>query len=146
MSDEEKYRPIKGWAEILYLNKQVNFDKAIMPGKLVQSDYTPVGSWLPLEEYVHTFDIVEQFSGDTDGLSGIPRKIRAYDIITMCSLDPVCILSVMLVPKKFRTSYSDELKPQISKNQRYDVMLVNLPQPFDSVRYPGWPWKYMETA
>jgi hypothetical protein len=142
--NEDKYRPVKGWAEILFLDKKVDLGSLILPGTLKRSDYTPVGSWIPLEEYVHTFEIVEQFLGDVEGLANIPRKIRAYDVITMCSVDPLSILSVMLVPKKFRPQIHSSMKPQISSNPDYDLMLVNLPTPFDSFRYPGFPWKYIE--
>lgn len=142
MSDG-KYRPVKGWAEILFLEKKVDLDSLILPGKLKRSDYTPVGSWLPLEEYVHTFEIVEQFLGDIDGLANIPRKIRAYDVITMCSTDPLGILSVMVIPKKFRSQVHMSLRPQVSSNPDYDLMLINLPDPFDSFRHPGFPWDVM---
>ena len=118
--------------------------KLIMPGTLKQSDYEPVGSWLPLAEYVNTFDIIEQFLGEVDGLPNIPRKIRAYDAVTMCSVEPMGILTVMLVPRKFSKDIHPALHPQSPRNSSYDVMLINNPQPFDSFRHPGWPWKYVD--
>lgn len=144
MTEEEKNKPVKGWAEILYLRKQVDLTSALLPGSLTREDYAPVGSWLPLEEYVHTFDIVQHLLGDVEGLANIPRPIRAYDAITMCATDPLGIVTVILVPKVHKNSFHHSCKIQVSNNPNYDVALINAPQPFDSFRYPGWPWKYME--
>ena len=121
----DKYKSVKGWAEILYLQKEVDLNSVILPGTLKRSDYTPVGSWLPLEEYVHTFDIVEQFYSDVSGLANIPRPIRAYDVITMCAADPAGILSVMLAPKAHRSQFHFSLKPQVSKNEIYQITLTH---------------------
>lgn len=105
--------------------------------RLKQNEYTPVGSWLPTEEFIHTFDIMELFQGaDATDLFNIERPIQPWDAINLCPLEPAGIKTLIVVPRAHYDRY-EKNKPQVHAGN--ELMLVTRPAPFQSFRYPSWP-------
>lgn len=105
--------------------------------RLKQHEYTPVGSWLPTEEFIHTFDIMELFqSSDATELFNIPRPVQAWDAINLCPLDPAGVKTLIVAHRDYAQRY-EKYNPQV--HARNELMLVTRPVAFQSFRYPSWP-------
>lgn len=136
----DRYRPVKGWAEILFRTAPIITAENRHPvpalNNIIEEHYTPVGSWIPTEEFVHTVDIMELYQGDISELYNIPRPIQAWDVINLCPIDPPGIRTLVVVPKK-KVEWYRRFNPQIIRTN--DLALVARPTPFRSFRYPSWP-------
>ncbi len=139
--EPDRYRPVKGWAEILYRTAPLitSNNKGTVPVlvRLKQDEYIPVGSWLPTEEFIHTFDIMELFQASTaTELFNIERPIQPWDAINLCPIDPAGIKTLIVVPSAYYHRY-EKNKPQVHGGN--ELMLVTRAYPFNSFRYPSWP-------
>jgi hypothetical protein len=137
----DRYRPVRGWAEILYRSAPLitKYNRSTLPLliRLKQQEYTPVGSWLPTEEFIHTFDIMELLQGpDVTDLFNIDRPIQPWDAINLCPMDPAGIKTLIVVSREHYNKYAEH-KPQV--HAANDLMLVTRSEPFQSFRYPAWP-------
>lgn len=110
-----------------------------MPGQFSQRDYTVVGSWIPLQEYIYTVDIVKQFINDVSEMHDIPRPIQLYDAVTICSEDPPSIGTLLLLPYKYKDHYSKFNAEYFSD---INFSLVFRSTPFQSFRHPDWPYGF----
>lgn len=107
-----------------------------LPHNMKQEDYTPVGSWLPTVEYLHAFDILEQFMGSVKGIYNVPRPIQAWDAINLCPLDPPGIKTLLVIPADYVSDLS-ALHPQFKPGCA--LALITTPHTFQSFRHPMWP-------
>jgi hypothetical protein len=85
-----------GWVEILHRKDNLPEPKHLLD--LIPQQYQHVGSILPLSEYYSPIDIYHQFQEVEDLEFGIPRALRAYDIINLCSDEFNKIVTLALVP------------------------------------------------
>ncbi len=93
-----------GWIELLHFKEGNSFLHALRQGDLNQlreDEYTCVGSPLPLGEYQSVFEVYEQFSAQASAAGGIPRSMRAFDVINKCVNDywlGSLVITMVLVP------------------------------------------------
>lgn len=143
VSSEKEEPSIRGWAEVLYLKDEFIdlLGRCNLPHSFTKEHYDVVGSWLPLQEYCKTYDIVRHFAGHVEDYVDVPRPIRAYDALNLCSIDPRGLLSLLVVPAKYRANYDRRMKPQMPEDvdKETGLMLVNFPKPLGSFRMPSWP-------
>lgn len=141
----DRYRPVKGWAEILFRKEPLqtrSFHGAAPKTTFIppttffsRVDYEPVGSWIPTEEFVHTFDFVDYFQHcDVGELYNIPRHIAPYDAITLCPMLPPIAKTLIVIPKDHVKWYPSS-HTQCSPHS--DLALMSLNRSFLSFRYPA---------
>ena len=143
LSSDPRFRPIKGWAEILYRSSPVFLGgkdptqrKILLPEDCEAEDYMPVGSWMTTEEYIHTFDILLHFQNpDVCMMYNVPRCIQAYDAITLCPTNPPGIATLIVVPRQDLEHFQHRKPQQYRDNP---LMLVTRDKPFPSFRCPKW--------
>jgi len=86
-----------GWVEVLY--RDDGLPAPVTIDDLSSDQYTQVGSNLPLCEYYSPVDVYRQFAEAGDTLHGVPRSIRAYDAVNLCSDEFDKIVTLILIPK-----------------------------------------------
>lgn len=146
VEEYDRHKPVKGWVEILYRktplvvrsdNHGCEFPN---PNFLHPEDYERVGSYVPTEEFVRTFDFVTLLQGDVSNMWNIPRPIQAYDVLNMCTLDPVGITTLMVAPKAWVDTYRIVEEFRLQTRRDNDVVLVKkFDGHFPSFRYPKFP-------
>jgi hypothetical protein len=86
-----------GWVELLFRTDKLSAPSQLMD--LAPAQYRQVGSNLPLCEYYSPFDVYHQFQNPVDPEFGVPRALRAYDAINLCSDEFNRIVTMILVPR-----------------------------------------------
>lgn len=104
--------------------------------QLDHADYMPVGSWLPLHEFIYTFDILEMFMHSVKGMYNIPRSIQEWDAISICPIKNKGIKTFIVIDGKLVEAYRNHT-PQFKPDKR--LALVPRTRSFPSFRYPSWP-------
>lgn len=147
-TSDDKFKPVKGWIEILYRKMPLDLDvydvdtysvvnqRVPTIGEFTKVDYQPVGSWLPLEEFIHTMDVLEFLQQDVADMYNVPRSVQAFDAFNLCPVDPAQVKTLIVVPRD-HTRWYKQCQPQV--NLENDLALIGLPSSFESFRKPDWP-------
>ena len=118
-----------GWVEILHRSDNLPEPKHLL--ELTVDQYHRVGSILPLSEYYSPIDVYHQFKDDIDAEFGIPRPLRAYDVVNLCSDEFNRIVTLVLVP---RARIDDLVYPGVSvqRTSTLPLAMLNRPKIFES--------------
>ena len=118
-----------GWVEILQRADNLPDPKHLL--ELTHDQYTRVGSVLPLVEYYSPIDVYHQFKDTIDPEFGIPRALRAYDMINLCSDEFNKIVTLVLIP---RPRIDELLYPGVSvqRTPQLPLAMVTRPKIFES--------------